>query len=82
MEARRQVFWEQGYRIRKLNQAFFAFYGAYADQPGGSAGSSENPVGDAIRTLRTQSPSLAAFLNRISWMWSWEQLQAAVQESN
>jgi hypothetical protein len=76
MEARRRVFWEQGYRIRKLNQAYFAFYGAYADQPGGAAG--EDPVGAAVRLLRQQSPTLAAFINRISWMWSFEQLKDAV----
>ena len=79
LESRRQMFWEQGYRIRKLNQAYFAFYGAYADQPGGPAGSTEDPIGDAVRKLRTQSPSLASFLNRISWMWSLEQLFNAVE---
>jgi hypothetical protein len=79
MEARRQVFWENGYRIRKLNQAYFAFYGAYADQPGGAAGATEDPIGDAVRKLRAQSSSLSEFLNRISWMWSFEQLQSAVQ---
>lgn len=78
MESRRQVFWDQGYHIRKLNQAYFAFYGAYADQPGGPAGSTEDPIGDAVRKLRTQSSSLASFLNRISWMWSVEQLYNAV----
>ena len=79
MEARRQVFWEQGYRIRKLNQAYFAFHGAYADTPGGAA-SAEDPVGPAVRSLREQSDSLADFVNRISWMWSFEQLQNAVDE--
>ena len=78
MESRRQIFVENGYRIRKLNQAYFAFHGAYADRPGGAAGASEDPVGSAVRKLRNQSPSLAVFLNRISWMWSYEQLQAAV----
>lgn len=78
MEARRQLFWEQGYHIRKLNQAYFAFYGAYADQPGGAAGGLEDPIGDAVRQLRAQSPSLAAFLNRISWVWSYEQLLEAI----
>jgi hypothetical protein len=78
MESRRQFFWENGYRIRKLNQAYFAFYGAYADQPGGAAGATEDPIGDAVRKLRSQSSSLADFLNRISWMWSLEQLQASV----
>ena len=75
MEARRQVFWENGYRLRKLNQAYFAFYGAYADQPGGAAG--EDPVGEAVRSLYAASPSLAAFLKRIAWMTSFEELLAS-----
>jgi hypothetical protein len=79
MEERRQFFWENGYRIRKLNQAYFAFYGAYADQPGGAAGA--DPVGGAVRALRESSPSLAAFLQRIAWMSSFEQLQRAVEET-
>ena len=76
MEERRLFFREHGYIIRKLNQAYFAFHGAYADQPGGAAG--EDPVGAAVRQLRENSPSLAAFLNRISWMTSFEQLERAV----
>ena len=79
MEERRRVFWDNGYRIRKLNQAYFAFYGAYADEPGGAAGAAEDPVGEAVRALRTQSPSLAAFLKQISWMYSFEQLEKAVE---
>lgn len=78
MEQRRQVFWEHGYLIRKLNQAYFAFYGAYADTPGGAAG--EDPVGPAVRELRQQSTTLADFLNRISWMTTFEQLQKAVSK--
>jgi hypothetical protein len=80
MEQRRVFFWEHGYHIRKLNQAYFAFYGAYADQPGGAAG--EDPVGAAVRDLRAQSPDLASFLNRISWMWKFQQLQQAVHDSS
>ena len=80
MESRRLFFWENGYHIRKINQAYFAFYGAYADQPGGAAGAAEDPIGGAVRKLRSQSASLAEFLNRISWMWSYEQLLAAVME--
>lgn len=76
MEARRQVFWNNGYLIRRLNQAYFAFHGAYADSPGGAAG--EDPVGPAVRALRASSPSLAAFVNRISWMTSFDQLTEAV----
>ncbi|MFN7036649.1 MAG: hypothetical protein ACK4SN_09800 [Bellilinea sp.] len=77
MEQRRRVFWENGYRIRRLNQAYFAFYGAYADQPGGAAG--EDPVPAAVRALRAQSPSLAAFINRIAWVTSYETLTAMLQ---
>jgi hypothetical protein len=76
METRRRIFWDHGYQIRRLNQAYFAFNGAYADLPGGAAGS--DPVGPAVRGLRKQSPNLATFLNRISWMTSFEQLQQTV----
>lgn len=72
MEARRLLFWENGYRLRKLNQAYFAFFGSYADQPGGAAG--EDPVGEAVRRLFDESPSLAVFLKQIAWMTSFEDL--------
>jgi hypothetical protein len=78
MEQRRLVFWQNGYLIRKLNQAYFAFNGAYADVPGGAAG--EDPVGPAVRALRAKSKSLADFINAIAWMTSFQQLQEAVQK--
>ena len=78
MEERRIFFWEHGYQIRKLNQAYFAFYGAYADQPEGPAG--EDPVGEAVREFHQYSPSLSYFLERISWITSFEQLQIALEE--
>jgi hypothetical protein len=76
MEIRRKIFWEHGYQIRKLNQAYFAFHGAYADEPGGAAGT--DPVGPAVRELRAKSASLADFINRISWMTSFDQLKRAI----
>lgn len=76
MEQRRLLFVQNGYIIRRLNQAYFAFYGAYADIPGGAAG--QDPVGPAVRALRADSPSLSAFLNRISWMTSFDQLKQGV----
>jgi len=76
MELRRQFLWEHGYHIRKLNQAYFAFYGAYADQPQGPAGA--DPVGAAVRLLRDKSASLSDFVNRMAWMWNFEQLKKAV----
>ena len=77
METRRQLFWDNGYLLRKLNQAYFAFHGAYADTPGGAAG--EDPVGPAVRALREQSASLEDFINTIAWMTSFEQLQEAIK---
>jgi hypothetical protein len=77
MEARRQFFWDNGYPMRKLNQAYFAFYGAYADVPGGPAG--EDPVGPAVRKLREESESLADFIFRISRMTTFDDLLIATE---
>jgi hypothetical protein len=74
MEERRVIFWDHGYHLRKLNQAYFAFHGAYADHPGGGA-AGEDPVGAAVRALRRQSDSLEEFLKRIAWMSSFSQLK-------
>ncbi|MFN3492358.1 MAG: hypothetical protein ACK40V_09085, partial [Anaerolineales bacterium] len=73
MEERRQVFLRNGYLLRKINQAYFAFYGAYADVPGGAAG--EDPVGPAVRALREQSESLADFVKTIRWITTLKELQ-------
>lgn len=72
MEQRRQVFVSHGYIIRKLNQAYFAFYGAYADTPISAAG--EDPVGAAVRKLRAQSATLADFLRQMGKMNSYQDL--------
>ena len=79
MEQRRQVFWQNGYLLRKLNQAYFAFHGAYADVPGGAAG--EDPVGPAVRALRDQSASLEDFINTIAWMTSFDELKRAIPKN-
>lgn len=76
MEQRRVLFVEHGYMIRRLNQAYFAFHGAYASTPGGAAG--EDPVGPAVRELRANADSLADFLKQISQMNSFADLQAAI----
>lgn len=79
MELRRQFLWDNGYHIRKLNQAYFAFYGAYADasgMPGAAAGA--DPVAAGVRALRDQSANLAAFINRMAWMASYAALQRAI----
>jgi len=72
MEERRLVFWQNGYQLRRLNQAYFAFHGAYAESPGGAAG--EDPVGPAVREFRRKSPSLAAFIKQIAELSSYTEL--------
>jgi hypothetical protein len=61
MKERRDDLEQQGYYIRKLNQAYFAFYGSYADSP-----TSVDPIGAAMRQLRERSGSLERFLERVS----------------
>lgn len=74
MEMRRRVFLNNGYNIRKLNQAYFAFYGGYAAEPGGAAGA--DPIGPMLRELREASPSLRAFLLDVSRISSYDDLVA------
>lgn len=78
MEARRAMFVERGYRIRKLNQAYFAFYGAYADEPGATG---SDPIGPALRELRYYSPSLHDFIAMVRRMTSFEEIQQALEEA-
>ena len=73
MEARRNFFWENGYRLRKINQAYFAFHGSYNDTPGGGA-SGEDPVGPAVQALRARYASLNNFLQVIRRVKSFDQL--------
>jgi hypothetical protein len=73
MEARRQFFWQNGFPIRKINQAYFAFYGAYNDVPGGGA-AGEDPVGPAVVAYRDRFDNLADFLRSIGWVDSFEDL--------
>ena len=74
MEQRRQYLVENGYNIRKLNQAYFAFHGTYADAP-----TSISPIGIELRTLRSQSESLKEFLDTVVVMTSRQDLKETVQ---
>lgn len=78
MEARRQIFVSEGYSLRVLNQAYFAFHGAYADVGGGAAG--VDPVGPLVADVREASGSLKGFMQNLSGVTSLADLQAVAQE--
>ncbi|MBI4186008.1 MAG: hypothetical protein HY530_00690 [Chloroflexi bacterium] len=73
MEQKRQYLALKGYHIRKLNQAYFAFYGTYADSP-----TSVSPIGADMMKLRKQSASLKDFLDTVSAMTGRQQLADAL----
>ena len=57
MEARRRQFVTHGYPLRRLNQAYFAFYGSYATGPAAT-----DPIGPKLQRLRDLTPDLATFV--------------------
>jgi hypothetical protein len=71
MEERRQFLVSQGYHIRKLNQAYFAFHGSYAESP-----ASSSPIPGELKTLRQRYASLAEFVRAISGVTSYEEFKA------
>jgi len=74
MEQKRQYLASKGYYIRKLNQAYFAFHGTYADRP-----TSIDPIGVELRQLRSQSASLKDFLNTVARMTSRQELRESIR---
>ena len=77
MKSQRLEFVAYGYQIRKLNQAYFAFHGAYADEPG-AAGA--DPIGPAVHELRQRSPDVYAFVDEISSITTLAELEALLEE--
>ena len=55
-----------GYGIRKLNQAYFAFHGQYAESAG-----SVSPIGAEVRELRELLPDVGAFSRAVSGVSSY-----------
>ncbi len=75
MEEKRKSLEANGYYIRKLNQAYFAFHGTYADTP-----TSVSPIGDQLRKLRERSLSLGDFISTVSGISSYEELLGMIGE--
>ncbi|HUW14243.1 MAG TPA: hypothetical protein VM537_31260 [Anaerolineae bacterium] len=74
MEEQRLRFVGEGYELRKLNQAYFAFHGSYATAP-----SAVDPIGPKMTELRQASGSLREFLDTVSGFTAVEDLDAALQ---
>ena len=49
-----------GYTIRRINQAYFAFYGSY-----GNNAAASSPLGAKINAIRRLSPDLKSFVRRV-----------------
>ncbi|HET7738097.1 MAG TPA: hypothetical protein VFK32_05940, partial [Tepidiformaceae bacterium] len=73
MEEQRLFLADNGIHIRKLNQAYFAFYGTYADGP-----ASSNPVGPKIEEVWTLTGDVGVFLRTMRDVTTVEKLDAAL----
>lgn len=62
MEERRRLFVENGYPIRRLNQAYFAFYGGYQAGDGVPGAGGADPIGPAVQEIFQRSASLHDFV--------------------
>jgi hypothetical protein len=78
MRARRDELQQHGYKIRKLNQAYFALYGSYG---GGFAASPGNPIPNLLRQLREGSGSLAEFIFAVRDVTTVNQLRTVVAQT-
>jgi hypothetical protein len=76
LEERRLEFRANGFNIRKLNNAWFAFNGTYADNA-----ASISPVEGQLRTIRAASPDLATFLANIASITETGQLETMALEA-
>ena len=68
MDNQRKEFVRNGYSIRKINQAYFSFYGTYADRP-----ESVSPIYKYLLEIRNESSSLREFLDLLEDISSYEE---------
>lgn len=71
MEDRRKFMVEHGILIRRLNQAYFAFYGSYGDEP-----SVVSPIGDQLKVIRAKSDTVGDFIRQVSLIGNIEEFEA------
>jgi hypothetical protein len=79
MEERRRLFVDNGYLIRKLNQAYFAFYGGYQAGGGVPGAGGADPIGPAVQEIYERSGSLYEFVRVMRPITTREELLAQVE---
>ena len=75
MEEYRLVFVDNGHNIRKLNQAYFAFHGTYADSP-----ASVSPIHQQLTDLRQASGSLGDFIHTVATFSIYDDLLTILEQ--
>lgn len=73
MEQRRLEFVEEGYNLRVLNQAYFAFHGSY-----GTSAASTSTIGPKLEELRQRTSSLRDFLVTVRTVTSEKDIDEAL----
>ena len=68
MEERRKLFVDNGFHIRKLNQAYFAFRGTYATSP-----ASVSPIGAEVERVWRASGSVGEFIRTMARFGSYQE---------
>ena len=76
MELRRIDLNKNGYNIRKINQAYFSFYGSYADSP-----QSISPIYKQLQDLRDKRLNIGELINEIKYISTYEEFRLLVNQS-
>ena len=77
-EYMKQQWWKlrlHGFGIRKLNQAFFAFRGRYAEGP-----ASISPIGEQVRQARAKYTDVVSFLDAVSGVSRYSEFLELLEE--
>ena len=75
MEDRRLDLNKYGYNIRKINQAYFAFYGSYADSP-----QSISPIYKQLQDLREKRLNIGELVNEIKNISTYEDFRLLLNQ--
>jgi hypothetical protein len=80
MEERREFFYANGYLIRKINQAFFAFYGGYQSGSGMAGTGGADLIGESVQGIFDESPSIQDAIVTLRDVVTREELVAAYDQ--